>query len=116
MDSARIQGEGLIRATERGQTDRGVMLHWRMMILSDRPLAYPLTAQRDSYDYATDIRTIGDAATFIVTLPKRYDALHWRLAGSTICGAHNHPENADLLETATLALETALATDGMLYG
>ena len=72
-------------------------------------------AQRDAYDYRTEIGTIGQAAAFIATLPTRYDGLlHWSLAGSAISAVHYHPEDGDLFETATLALENALATEGML--
>jgi hypothetical protein len=85
-----------------------------MILLSERPLAIPLRAQRNIYDYGSDIRTIGQAAAFIITLPKSCDSLHWRLAGSTVSGAFYHPDDTDLLNTATCALENALATDGML--
>ena len=64
---------------------------------------------------ATDIQTIGDAAMFITKLPKQYDGrLHWSLAGSTLEAADRHPGNTDLLRTATLAMENALATERML--
>jgi hypothetical protein len=62
-----------------------------------------------------DLRTISDAARFITRLPKEYDGrLHWRLAGATLEAADRHPEDADLLRTATLAMENALATEKML--
>jgi hypothetical protein len=83
------------------------------MLIDSRPLYYPIVALlgRDR----VDIRTIGDAAAFIVNLPKSYDGrLHWSLAGSTLEAAHEHPNDIDLLRTATMAFEKALATEEML--
>jgi hypothetical protein len=51
---------------------------------------------------------------FIATLPSHYEALHWRLAGSAIVAAARQHNDAETLETATDAMENALATDGML--
>jgi hypothetical protein len=77
------------------------------------PLARPLVVR--SGVLAADIRTISDAAMFITNLPKMYDGrLHWTLAGSTLEAADRHPEDADLLRTATLAMENALVTERML--
>jgi hypothetical protein len=46
-------------------------------------------AQRDAYDYGTEIGTIGHAAAFITTLPKRYEGLlRWSLAGSATGAAY----------------------------
>jgi hypothetical protein len=84
-------------------------------LLNSTPLERPLFVR--SGVLAADIRTISDAAMFIVKLPKVYDGrLHWSLAGSTLEAADRHPENADLLLTATLAMENALATERMLLG
>ena len=64
---------------------------------------------------AVDLCTIGDAANFIVILPADFDGrLHWALAGSTLEAASREPNNVDLKVTATLAMENALATEGML--
>ncbi len=64
---------------------------------------------------AADIRTISDAAGFIRRLPKEYDGrLHWTLAGRSLEVADAFPDNAELLEVATLAMENALATERVL--
>lgn len=77
------------------------------------PLARPLFWRRG---LRTEVlQTISDAARFITRLPREYDGrLHWRLAGATLEAADRHPEDADLLRTATLAMENALATEHML--
>jgi hypothetical protein len=65
--------------------------------------------------FATELRTVRDAVMFIMKLPKRYDGqLHWSLAGAMLEAADLHPANSDLLQTATLAIENALATERML--
>jgi hypothetical protein len=77
------------------------------------PLARPIIVR--SGVLAADIRTIADAAAFIIRLPKEYDGrLHWGLAGATLEAADRHPLDADLLRTATAAMENALATEEML--
>jgi hypothetical protein len=64
---------------------------------------------------AADLRTIGDAAIFIRSLPASFaDRIHWLLAGAVLRAAGANPGNADLLGTATLAIKNALETDRML--
>jgi hypothetical protein len=77
------------------------------------PLPEPVLAR--SGEVVAYLRTIADAARFIVQLPKKYDGLlHWRLAGAVLEAADRNPENAQLLQTGTRALRNALATDKML--
>jgi hypothetical protein len=77
------------------------------------PLEWPLSVRWGLF--AAELRTIRDAAMFIMRLPKQYDGqLHWTSAGATLEAAGRYPENSNLLRTATLAMENALATDQML--
>jgi hypothetical protein len=77
------------------------------------PLEQPLKVR--SGLLAADLRTIGEAAKFIGSLPASFgDRLHWLLAGAVLKAADANPGNADLLGTATLAIKNALETDRML--
>jgi hypothetical protein len=63
---------------------------------------------------AIEIRTIADAARFVRNLPSSADDIHWRLVGGVLKGVDEYPDDTDLMRTATLALEHALTTHGML--
>ena len=77
------------------------------------PLERPLSVRWALH--SAELRTIGDAAMFIMKLPKQYDGqLHWSLAGTTLEAADRHPEDRERLQEATQAMENALATDQML--
>jgi hypothetical protein len=61
------------------------------------------------------VRTIGDAAMFIIKLPKERDGrFHWATAGATLEAAAKHPADAGLLKTATQSFENALRTENLL--
>jgi hypothetical protein len=72
------------------------------------PLSHPVPA-RDGMRLVT-LRTIGDAASFITSLPMNHDALHWKHAAVSIEQAASNP-TAELISHATKALENALTTD-----
>ena len=60
------------------------------------------------------IRTIGEAADFIVKLPKQYDGkLHWTMAGAALDAATDKT-NSERISHATRAMKNALLTDNML--
>jgi hypothetical protein len=62
----------------------------------------------------TVLRTIGDAAMFIIKLPKEYDGrFHWRTAGANLEAADRDTAN---LQVATESLKQALRTENMLKG
>jgi hypothetical protein len=82
-------------------------------LLDNTALLYPLNVRPGFYMF--EIQTIGDAALFIIKLPKEFDGrLHWTLAGTAVTQAHRRRGDASALEHATLTMETALATDRML--
>jgi hypothetical protein len=75
-------------------------------------LSRPLVA-RPFYGPATELRTLGDAADFIASLPKHYSEMfHWRLAASTVEAAC-HSDGARLVNSATEYMGKALVTEGM---
>jgi hypothetical protein len=82
-------------------------------LLNYTPLLYPLSVKPGFYMF--EIQTVGDAALFIIKLPKEYDArLHWTMAGIAVTRAHRRQGDASALEHATLAMESALRTDRLL--
>jgi hypothetical protein len=81
--------------------------------LDATPLSWPLNLKPDLE--AVTLKTIGDAARFIVNLPKDHDGrLHWTMACVALESAHKRPEDAEALNHATLAMTNALATERML--
>lgn len=79
-------------------------------LTNSTPLAYELHVQGGK-----TLKTIADAALFIMKLPKEHDGrLHWTTAGANLESAARHPEVTDLLLTATQSLHSALATEKML--
>ena len=82
-------------------------------LLDNTPLRYQLSVKPGFY--TSEIQTVGDAALFIIKLPKEYDCrLHWTLAGNAVTDAYRRRGDASALEHATRAMENALATDRML--
>ena len=82
-------------------------------LLDNTPLWCPLSVKPGFY--MSEIQTVGDAALFIIKLPKEYDArLHWRMAGNAVTRAHRRQGDASALEHATSAMESALRTDRLL--
>ena len=82
-------------------------------LLNNTPLLYPLSVKPGFY--TSEIQTVGDAALFIIKLPKEYEGrLHWTLARNAITQAHRSQGDASALEHATSAMARALATDRML--
>jgi len=81
--------------------------------LSSRPLEYPLYLKPG---FSREVlHTVGEAAMFIKELPAKYDGvLHWSLAGATVEDAARRSDSADALRVATMAMELALETEGML--
>ena len=80
---------------------------------NETPLSHPLLLKPGHSSEI--IRTIGDAARFIVKLPKENEkSLHWMLAGACLEAVDRHPEDPSLLDTATMSVENALVTDKML--
>jgi len=83
-------------------------------LFNHRSLTHPVAAVR-SGGLATDIRTVSDAALFIMRLPKELGSrLHWELAGAALEAADRHPYDEDLVRMSTLAIENALARENML--
>jgi hypothetical protein len=82
-------------------------------LLDNTPLLYPLNVKPGFY--MSEIQTIGDAALFIIKLPKKYEAgPHWTMAANAVTRAHRRQGYSNVLEHATLAMEDALRTDRLL--
>lgn len=90
-----------------------IMVEQMKAITNSTPLKHPLFLKPG---HSTGvIRTIGDAALFIVKLPKEHeDRLHWVTAGACLQAADNNPDNSNLINTATISIENALKTEKML--